>query len=55
LNFCPPGSRFATAYAPGEGLDRLCFRVRDLVGMLDTLRAEGFRPTDLLAEVADGE
>ena len=34
LNYYPEGSKFATEYAVGEGLDHLAFRVDDLDGAL---------------------
>src|SRR3990172_5188443 len=38
LNWYAPGSRFATRYAAGEGLDHLAFRVGDLRRTIAGLR-----------------
>jgi lactoylglutathione lyase len=41
LNYYPPGHRFATPYAAGEGLDHLGFEVTDARGKIAFLRALG--------------
>ncbi len=38
LNWYPPGSRHATLYLPGEGLDHIAFRVDDVPRFLARLR-----------------
>jgi len=46
LNWYEPGSRFATRYRVGEGLDHLAFRVPDLGGFLKGLRAQAIEVVD---------
>ena len=41
LNFYAPGSKFATPYSPGEGLDHIAFRVEDLDRLVEELRRQG--------------
>ncbi len=41
LNWYPPGSRFATEYSAGEGLDHVAFRSADLGASLAALQAAG--------------
>lgn len=54
LNCYPEGSEFAAPYDVGEGLDHLCFRVKNMTEVLRRLEAEGIRPVSLPPEVADG-
>lgn len=42
LNHYPKGSRFDTAYEPGEGLDHLGFETRDLDGVLAEAKEAGY-------------
>ncbi len=42
LNHYPKGSRFDTAYAPGEGLDHLGFETQDLDGVLAEAKRAGY-------------
>jgi catechol 2,3-dioxygenase-like lactoylglutathione lyase family enzyme len=44
LNYYPPGSKYCVPYVPGEGLDHVAFRVKDLDAKLKQLAAEGFYP-----------
>jgi len=46
LNWYPKGSRYATPFVAGEGLDHLGFRTSDLVTAGRRLRAAGARPVD---------
>ena len=46
LNWYPKGSRYATPFVAGEGLDHLGFRTSDLVAAGRQLRAAGARPVD---------
>lgn len=46
LNYYPPGTKFATAYDVGEGLDHLAFQVEDLDKALEEARKAGY-PTVL--------
>jgi catechol 2,3-dioxygenase-like lactoylglutathione lyase family enzyme len=41
LNWYPKGSKFATPFSPGEGLDHLGFRVRNLEAVGRRLRKAG--------------
>ena len=41
LNYYVPGSKFATPYNPGEGLDHISFRVDDLSQFVASLRKAG--------------
>lgn len=41
LNYYPPGNKYNTPYAPGEGLDHLGFRVQDVDKELARLRRLG--------------
>ncbi|MCI4365425.1 MAG: VOC family protein [Thermoplasmata archaeon] len=43
LNWYPPGSRFATEYSAGEGLDHVAFRSGDLTATIAQLQAAGCR------------
>jgi catechol 2,3-dioxygenase-like lactoylglutathione lyase family enzyme len=43
LNWYPPRNRYATPFAPGEGLDHLGFRVQDIAAASRRLRAAGAR------------
>lgn len=43
LNWYPKGSKYATPFTPGEGLDHLGFRVRDVEAAGRRLRAAGAR------------
>jgi catechol 2,3-dioxygenase-like lactoylglutathione lyase family enzyme len=43
LNWYPKGSKFATPFAPGEGLDHLGVRVNDLAAAARRVRAAGGR------------
>jgi catechol 2,3-dioxygenase-like lactoylglutathione lyase family enzyme len=43
LNWYPKGSKFATPFSAGEGLDHLGFRVNDLVAAGRRVKAEGGR------------
>jgi len=43
LNWYPRGSKYATPFSPGEGLDHLGFRVRDVDAVGRRLRAAGAR------------
>ncbi len=45
LNWYPPGSRHATPYLPGEGLDHIAFRVDDAPRFLARLRQYGVEGT----------
>lgn len=51
LNFYEPGSRFATPYAPGDGLDHLGFHVDDLDRTIAAARSAGH---PLVEEVRTG-
>jgi catechol 2,3-dioxygenase-like lactoylglutathione lyase family enzyme len=44
LNWYAEGSPFATPYSPGDGLDHIEVRVRDLPAMLEKLAARGIHP-----------
>jgi catechol 2,3-dioxygenase-like lactoylglutathione lyase family enzyme len=44
LNWYSDSSPFATPYVPGEGLDHIEVRVKDLPEMLERLRARGILP-----------
>jgi catechol 2,3-dioxygenase-like lactoylglutathione lyase family enzyme len=46
LNWYPKGSKYATPYAPGEGLDHLGVRVRSLEAAGRRLRAAGARKVE---------
>lgn len=46
LNWYEPGSRYAKAYAVGEGLDHLAFRTRDLKQAIRDLRRAGHKVID---------
>lgn len=46
LNWYPKGSRYATPFVPGEGLDHLGFRVSNLSAAARRLKAAGARPLD---------
>jgi catechol 2,3-dioxygenase-like lactoylglutathione lyase family enzyme len=50
LNWYPRGNRFATPFAPGEGLDHLGFRVEDLSKAGRQLVAAGARKVEELRE-----
>ncbi len=41
LNYYPPGSPYATAYAPGEGLDHIGFDVADARKTIARLQSQG--------------
>jgi catechol 2,3-dioxygenase-like lactoylglutathione lyase family enzyme len=41
LNFYLPGTRFATPFEPGEGLDHISFRVEDVGGFVAALHRLG--------------
>ena len=41
LNYYPPGHRYGTPYAPGEGLDHLGFEVEDARAKIAYLKAMG--------------
>lgn len=43
LNWYPPGSEFATPFTPGEGLDHIGIRVRDLPALARRLTRYGAR------------
>jgi catechol 2,3-dioxygenase-like lactoylglutathione lyase family enzyme len=43
LNWYPPGSKFATKYLAGEGLDHIAVRAADMGTMLARLKAAGCR------------
>jgi lactoylglutathione lyase len=42
LNYYEPGSKFATEYSPGEGLDHLAFQVEDLGKFSEQAKKAGF-------------
>jgi len=44
LNWYPDNSPFATPYVPGEGLDRIGFKVQDAASMFKKLIAKGAVP-----------
>lgn len=44
LNWYAPGSPFATPYVPGEGLDHIGVRVRNLLEMRERLKRRGIEP-----------
>jgi catechol 2,3-dioxygenase-like lactoylglutathione lyase family enzyme len=44
LNWYAPVSPFATPYVPGEGLDHIEVRVKDLPAFLEKIAARGIRP-----------
>lgn len=46
LNWYEPGSKYATPYARGEGLDHLAFRTPDLTKAMDAFRRRGVRIVD---------
>ncbi len=46
LNWYEPGSRYATPYARGEGLDHLAFRTPDLTKAMAELRRRGIKIVD---------
>lgn len=50
LNWYPRGSRFATPYVPGEGLDHLGFRVQDLVAAGRRLERAGAHRVEEIRE-----
>lgn len=50
LNCYPPGSRYDTPYAPGEGLDHLGFRVADLANATAKFTAAGAKVVEELRE-----
>ncbi len=54
LNRYEPGSRYATRYVPGEGLDHLAFRVPDLEEFL-AAAGEAGGPAKLRVKGASGE
>jgi catechol 2,3-dioxygenase-like lactoylglutathione lyase family enzyme len=51
LNWYPKGSKYATPYTPGEGLDHLGVRVRDLAAASRRLRKAGAK---LVSEIRSG-
>lgn len=46
LNWYPKGSKYATPFSAGEGLDHLGFRVNDLAAAARRVRAAGGRLVD---------
>lgn len=50
LNWYPRGSRYATPFVPGEGLDHLGFRVQDLGAAAQRLVAAGARKVEEIRE-----
>ncbi|MFZ1023896.1 MAG: VOC family protein [Thermoplasmata archaeon] len=59
LNWYPPKSRFATPYAPGEGLDHIGFLLGNvsaarLEAEYDRLLRKGARPTEIDLQLSDG-
>ena len=50
LNWYPPGSKYATAWASGEELDHLGIRTADLEGLARRLIAEGLTEVDRVSE-----
>ncbi|HEY4705239.1 MAG TPA: VOC family protein [Thermoplasmata archaeon] len=54
VNWYAPGSRHATPYVPGEGLDHLGFVVDDVETTYRDLVAKGAGPTDLSPKDTDG-
>jgi catechol 2,3-dioxygenase-like lactoylglutathione lyase family enzyme len=46
LNWYPAGSRYATPFVPGEGLDHLGFRVNDMAKAGRRVKAAGGRLVD---------
>lgn len=50
LNWYPKGSRYATPFSPGEGLDHLGFRVHDLAKAARRLVAAGARKLEEIRE-----
>ena len=44
LNYYPKGSKFASKYLPGEGLDHLAFQVGDLDKALAEAKKAGYPP-----------
>ncbi len=53
LNWYPDTSPYAVAYVPGEGLDHISFRVRDVEETLGLLAKWGVQQVDLPASLAD--
>jgi len=47
LNWYPEGSRHATPYTPGEGLDHIAFVVDDLKVKYKEMLEKGAEPTDI--------
>jgi lactoylglutathione lyase len=47
LNWYPEGSQFASAYLPGEGLDHIGLRVKDVPRLVQRLTEAGYPPLDL--------
>ncbi len=45
LNWYPPGSKYATPYSPGEGLDHIGFVVEDVRAKYKELLDKGAEPT----------
>lgn len=57
LNWYPSGSRFATPYVPGEGLDHICFVCKDKQSMetkYKELLANGAEATGVGPEQTEG-
>jgi catechol 2,3-dioxygenase-like lactoylglutathione lyase family enzyme len=48
LNWYPRGSRYATPFVPGEGLDHLGFRVSDIAKVGRRLEKAGARKVDVI-------
>jgi lactoylglutathione lyase len=46
LNWYPKGSKYASPYAAGEGLDHIAFRVDDFKKKYEEMIAKGASPTD---------
>ena len=55
LNYYPETSPYAVPYVPGEGLDHIAFRVRDVEETLLLLVKRGVERIDIPASLADLE
>ncbi len=53
LNWYPPDSTYGGPYLPGEGLDHLAFRVKDVDEALARLAGEGVEAVPIAASLAD--
>ncbi len=53
LNCYPDTSPYAVPYVPGEGLDHIAFRVRDVEETLRVLAKSGLEQVDIPASLAD--